>query len=154
MILGMSKAAFTQLHVVISLIGIGSGLIVMYGLLTSKRLNRWTVLFLASTALTSITGFLFPFEHVTPGIVIGVLSLVVLAVACVGRYSMNLQGAWRRIYVGTVSLALYFNVFVLVVQSFEKVPALNALAPTGKEWPFTVVQLVVLAAFLTATVLA
>jgi len=154
MILGMSKTAFTQLHVMISLIGIGSGLVVMYGLLTSKLLNRWTTLFLVSTALTSITGFLFPFEHVTPGIVVGVLSLIVLAVAIVGRYSLRLSGAWRGVYVATAAIALYFNVFVLVVQSFEKVPALKALAPTGKEAPFAAVQLIVLAAFLVATVLA
>src|SRR5579871_1584905 len=151
MILGLTTSTFTQLHVLISLVGIGSGLVVMYGLLTAIRLNRWTMLFLVSTALTSITGFFFPNEHITPGIVVGVLSLIVLTVAVVGRYALRLSGAWRSIYVISASVALYFNVFVLVVQSFEKVPALRALAPTQKEPPFAITQLLVLAAFAVAT---
>ena len=126
----------------------------MYGLLTSNRLNRWTMLFLVSTAFTSLSGFAFPNEHVTPGIVIGILSLIVLGVAILARYSLRLRGAFRPIYVVTAALALYFNVFVLVVQSFEKVPALRALAPTQKEPPFGVVQLLVLVAFIAATVVA
>jgi hypothetical protein len=151
MILGLTTSTFTLLHVLISLVGIGSGLVVMYGLLTANRLNRCTMLFLVSTALTSITGFLFPNDHVTPGIVVGVLSLIVLAVAVVGRYALRLRGAWRSIYVVSASIALCFNVFVLVVQSFEKVPALRALAPTQKEPPFGITQLLVLAAFAVAT---
>jgi hypothetical protein len=151
MILGLTTPTFTLLHVLISLMAIGSGLVVMYGLLTANRLNRWTMLFLVSTALTSLTGFLFPNEHVTPGIVVGVLSLIVLAVAIVGRYALRLSGAWRSIYVISASIALYFNVFVLVVQSFEKVPALRALAPTQKEPPFGITQLLVLVAFAVAT---
>jgi len=154
MILGMTTATFTLLHVLISLLGIGSGLIVMYGLQTANRLNRWTMFFLVSTALTSITGFLFPNEHITPGIVVGILSPLVLAVGIVARYPQRLRGAWRPIYVISASVALYFNVFVLVVQLFEKVPALRALAPTQKEPPFGITQLLVLILFIVATVYA
>ena len=117
----------------------------MYGLVTARRLNRWTALFLASTAATSITGFLFPIEHVTPGIIVGTLSIIVLGVAVVARYNSHLKGAARVLYVISASVALYFNVFVLVVQSFEKAPALRALAPTQKEPPFAITQLLVLA---------
>lgn len=151
MIVGMTISAFTAMHVLISLVGILSGLVVMYGLLTANRLDRWTTLFLVSTAATNITGFLFPFKGITPGIVIGVLSLVVLAFAVVGRYALNLSGPWRPIYILAASVALYFNVFVFVVQSFEKVPQLRALAPTQKEPPFAVVQLFVLLVFAVAT---
>jgi len=154
MILGMSTATFTALHVAISLVGIVSGLIVMYGLIAARRFDRWTAVFVVSTALTSLTGFAFPNPHPTPGQIIGVLSLVVLAAAIVGRYVLRLRGPWRWIYVVSASLALYFNVFVFVVQSFEKVPALTALAPTQKEPPFAIAQLLVLVAFAWLTVLA
>jgi len=154
MILGMTTATFTLLHVLISLVGIGSGFVVIFGLLTGKRLERWTVLFLGTTLLTSLTGFLFPIEHVTPGIVVGGLSLVVLAIAILARYGLQMSGAWRWIYVVTTALALYLNTFVLVVQSFEKVPALKALAPTQKEPPFLVAQLAVLALFIVLTVMS
>ncbi len=150
----MSLSTFTALHVVISLVGIGSGLVVLYGLTVSKRLDRWTLLFLVTTTLTSLTGFLFPNSHITPGIVVGILSMIVLGGAVLARYTFHLAGAWRPIYVVCAHLALYFNCFVLVVQSFEKVPALRALAPTQKEPPFAVTQLVVLAIFVVATVLA
>lgn len=154
MILGLSTATFTLLHVLISLVGIGSGLVMMYGLLTSKRLDRWTALFLVTTALTSLTGFAFPNDHITPGIVVGILSLIVLTIAVLARYRAQLRGASRPAYVITAALALYFNVFVLVVQSFEKVPALNALAPTQKEAPFKIAQALVLILFVVATVAA
>ena len=154
MILGMSTATFTLLHVLISLVGIGSGLVVIYGFLTSNRLDRWTLLFLVTTVATSVTGFFFPIQHLTPGLVVGVLSLLLLAVAIGARYSLQMKGAWCATYVVTASIALYFNVFVLVVQSFEKVPALHALAPTQKESPFAVAQLLILAVFATLTVLA
>ena len=154
MILGMTTATFTLIHVLISLVGIASGLVVMYGFLTSKRLDRWTVLFLATTIATSLTGFAFPNAHITPGIVIGILSLVVLAIALVARYGLHMTGPWRWIYVVTASIALYFNVFVFVVQSFEKVAALKALAPTQKEPPFAIAQLLVLALFVVLTVFA
>jgi hypothetical protein len=130
MILGMTTSTFTLLHVLISLVGIGSGLVVMYGFLTARRLDRWTALLLAATALTSLTGFLFPNEHLTPAIVVGILSMILLVVAIASRYALRMKGVWRLVYVISAAIALYFNVFVFVVQSFEKVPALRALAPT------------------------
>jgi hypothetical protein len=151
MILGMSTAVYTALHVVISLIAIASGFAVALGFLSGKALNRLTAVFLTSTALTSITGFGFPFTHLLPSHVLAILSLIVLAIAIPARYLLHLLGSWRWIYVLTAVLALYFNVFVLVVQAFEKVPALRALAPTQKEPPFLVTQLVVLLAFVTLT---
>lgn len=154
MILGMSTATFTAIHVLISLVGIGSGLVVMYGFFNSSRLDRWTQLFLATTALTSLTGFLFPNEHITPGIVIGILSMIVLAIAAGARYGLRMRGLWRPVYVISAAIALYFNVFVFVVQSFEKVPALRSLAPTQKEPPFGITQLLVLVLFVVGTVYA
>jgi len=148
MMLGMSLSTFTLVHVVISLVGIGSGLIVMYGLLTGKRLDGMTGLFLATTALTSITGFMFPFEHLLPSHKVGMLSLVILAVAIPARYVFHMSGHWRWIYVVGAVLGLYFNVFVLVVQSFMKVPALKAMAPTQTEPPFVIAQVTVLVIFL------
>ena len=135
MIFGMTTATYTLIHVIISLIGIGSGLVVVYGMLTGKRLDGWTAVFLTTTVLTSVTGFGFPFKGVTPAINLGVISLVVVAVAVVARYARHLAGAWRKTYVVTAVLALYLDVFVLVVQSFEKIPALKAAAPTQKEAP-------------------
>lgn len=154
MILGMSTATYTLLHVLISFVGIGSGLAVMYGMLRAHRLDVITLFFVLSTALTSLTGFAFPNEHITPGIVVGILSLIVLAIAIVGRYVMQMRGAWRAIYVITAAIALYLNCFVFVVQSFEKVPAIHALAPTQKEPPFAVAQIVLLALFIVLTVVA
>ena len=153
MVLGMSLQTFTLIHVLISLLGIASGLVVMYGFLTNKLVDRWTAVFLTTTVLTSITGFLFPFTGVvTPGIKLGVISLVALAVAIVTRYPLRLS--WRKTYVIAACAALYFNVFVLVVQSFEKVPALKALAPTQKEPPFAIAQIIVLAIFVVLTIFA
>lgn len=145
---------FTIVHVVISLIGIGSGLVVMFGLLTAKRLDRWTALFLASTVATSVTGFFFPFHGFTPAIAVGIISLVILAVAILARYGRRLAGPWRWIYVICAMVAQYLNVFVLIVQSFQKVPMLKAMAPTQSEPPFLLTQLVVLALFLVLTVVA
>jgi hypothetical protein len=147
-------STFTMVHVVISLIGIASGLVVMFGLLVARKLNRWSALFLISTIATSVTGFFFPFHGLTPAIVVGVISLVVLGVAIIARYVRRLAGAWRWIYVVTVMIALYLNVFVLIVQLFQKVPALKALAPTQSEPPFAVTQLVVLALFVVLTIMA
>lgn len=154
MIVGMSTATYTFLHVLISLVGIGSGLIVMFGFLTGRQLNRMTVIFLVTTVLTSATGFGFPFDHLLPSHIVGIISLVVLAVAIPARYVFHLAGAWRWIYVVTAAVALYLNIFVLIVQLFEKVPALKALAPTQKEPPFLVVQLVVMAIFVALTIVA
>jgi hypothetical protein len=147
MVLGMSLSTFTFVHVLISLAGIGSGLLVVYGLLLGKRFDGATAIFLVTTVLTSLTGFLFPFEHLLPSHILGVISLVALAIAIVARYVRHMTGAWRPTYVVCAVLALYFNVFVLVVQTFEKVPAAHALAPTQKEPPFAVVQLLVLVIF-------
>src|SRR5712692_8166056 len=154
MILGMTTATYTLVHVVISLVGIGSGLVVLYGLLTGKRLDRWTAAFLATTVATSVTGFGFPFDHLLPSHKVGIISLVVLAVAILARYALHLAGAWRRIYVISASVALYLNVFVGVVQAFLKVPALTATAPKQTEPPFVITQLVVLALFIVLTIVA
>ncbi len=145
---------FTLVHVIISLIGIGSGLVVMIGLLTGRRLNGWTALFLTSTVATSVTGFFFPFHGFTPAIAVGIISLLLLAVAIFARYGRRLAGAWRWIYVVTAMVALYLNVFVLIVQLFQKVPALKALAPTQSEPPFLVTQLFALALFVVLTIVA
>ena len=154
MILGMSLSTFTAVHVVISLIGIVAGLIVMFGMLGSNRMPGLTTIFLLFTILTSATGFLFPFNGVTPGIIIGVLSLVLLAIACIALYGTKLSGASRWIYVLTALISLYLNVFVLVIQSFLKIPALTALAPGNPpSGPvFAVVQGVVLVLFVLFTI--
>ena len=154
MMLGMSLSTFTAVHVIISLIGILSGLIVLAGLLSAKRMNGWTALFLLTTVLTSVTGFGFPFTHLSPAHKVGIISLLVLAIAILARYSFHMVGMWRWIYVATAMIALYLNVFVLVVQSFEKVLALRAMAPTQSEPPFLVAQLVVLALFIVLTIFA
>lgn len=154
MILGMSLSAFTQFHVAISLIGIAAGFVVILGMLLSRSLPLVTALFLITTALTSLTGFLFPFHGVTPGIVVGILSCVVLVFAIVARYPGHMAGGWRSTWIVTAILAQYLNFFVLIVQSFEKVPALHALAPTQKEAPFKIVQLAALILFIVLTVLA
>jgi len=126
----------------------------MIGLLTGRRLNGWTALFLASTVATSVTGFFFPFHGFTPAIAVGIISLLLLAVAIFARYGRRLAGAWRWIYVVTAMVALYLNVFVLIVQLFQKVPALKALAPTQSEPPFLVTQLFALALFVVLTIVA
>jgi hypothetical protein len=147
MILGMSLATFTAVHVVISLIGIAAGLIVVVAMLSASRLPGWTALFLATTVLTSVTGFFFPATQVLPSHVVGVISLVVLAITLPALYVKRLAGSWRWIYVVGAILALYLNSFVGVVQAFLKVPALNRLAPTQSEAPFLVAQLAVVALF-------
>lgn len=154
MILGMSLSAFTFVHVMLSLVGIGSGLLVLYGLLLGKRFDGATAIFLITTVLTSLTGFLFPFEHLLPSHVLGIISLVALTVAIVARYVRHMAGAWRSIYVVCAVLALYLNVFVLVAQIFMKVPFAHALAPTQKEPPFLVAQLVVMAIFVVLGIIA
>lgn len=154
MILGMSESTYTLIHVVVSLIGIGSGLIVMWGLLIAQRLDGWTMLFLVSTVSTSVTGFGFPIHQLTPALIVGAISLVLLAIAIFARYTRRLAGPWRWIYVLSAAIALYLNVFVLVVQSFMKVPTLNALAPTQSEPPFLVAQAAVLMLFIVLTVFA
>ena len=154
MVLGMSLSAFTTLHVIISLIGIVSGLVVLSGLFGSNRMPGITALFLLTTILTSATGFLFPVEKLLPSHMVGILSLVLLAIACIALYVSKLSGAWRWIYVATAMIALYFNVFVLVIQGFLKVPALTALAPGNPpSGPvFAVVQGIVLLFFVVAII--
>jgi len=145
---------FTVVHVVLSLIGILSGLVVLCGLLTANRMNGWTMLFLITTVATSVTGFGFPFQGVTPAIILGILSLIVLLAAIVARYAFHLAGSWRWIFVVGSVVALYFNVFVLVVQAFLKIPALHALAPKGSEPPFAMAQGIVLVLFILAGTLS
>jgi hypothetical protein len=145
---------FTIIHVIISLIAIGSGFIVLFGLLTGKRLDGWTAFFLAMTVATSVTGFLFPFHGFTPAIGVGIISLVVLAIAIVARYARHLAGPWRWIYVVSAMVALYLNFFVLIVQSFQKIPTLKALAPTQSEPPFLIAQVLALLLFVVLTILA
>ena len=147
MILGMSTATFTSVHVILSLIGILAGLVVLFGLLRSQPLSGWTALFLATTVLTSVTGFLFPFERLLPSHIVGIISLVVLAAALVALYVRRLAGSWRWIYVAGAVSALYLNAFVGVVQAFQKLPVLNTLAPTQSEPPFVIAQVVVLVLF-------
>ncbi|MGP0067537.1 MAG: hypothetical protein ACLQGP_28575 [Isosphaeraceae bacterium] len=144
---------FTAIHVIISLLAIASGLVVVFGLIARKRLDSLTAFFLVTTIATSVTGFGFPIHGVTPGIVLGVISLVVLAIAVYARYVGHLAGRWRLVYVVTAVVALYLNVFVLIAQSFQKVPVLNALAPTGSEPPFAIAQAVALAAFIALGIL-
>jgi hypothetical protein len=152
MTLGLSLEAFTRLHVALSLVGIVSGLIVLFGLIARRRLAGWTALFLVTTILTSVTGFGFPFDHLLPSHKIGIVSLVVLAITVVARYALGMVGAWR--YVIGAALALYLNGFVGVVQAFLKIPALSRLAPNQTEAPFVIAQLAVLALVIVLTVVA
>jgi hypothetical protein len=148
MILGMTTAAFTQFHVLISLIGIASGIVVAFAMLGSNRLPVLTAIFVCTTVATSATGFMFHFTSFGPPEIVGVISLLDLAVVILALYSYKLLGAWRWIYVTTALLALYLNVFVGVVQTFQKVPFFHALAPTQTEPPFAVAQGLVLIAFI------
>jgi hypothetical protein len=146
--------AFTMLHVAISLAAIASGFLVLFGMIANKRLDGWTVFFLATTVATSVTGFGFPIKGMTPGIAFGIISLVVLAAVIYARYPRHLAGIWRRVYVIGAVFAFYLNFVVLIVQSFQKVPALHALAPNQTEPPFMAAQIVSLVAFLVLGTLA
>jgi hypothetical protein len=157
MVLGLSLPAFTMVHVIISLIAIVAGLVVMFGLLGSNSMPGLTAIFLLFTILTSATGFLFPFKDLLPSHMIAILSLVLLAIACIALYGMKLAGVWRPVYIVTAMVSLYLNVFVLVIQSFLKVPALAALAPAVPPAPpsgpvFAVVQGIVLVFFVVLTI--
>lgn len=143
----MLLAAYTLFHVVISLIGIVTGFVVVYGLIASKQVGRWTNLFLITTVATSVTGFFFPVDHFMPSHGVGIVSLIVLAFTIYARSSRHLAGAWRRIYAVGATIALYLNFFVLIVQMFGKIPFLKALAPTQTEPAFVVTQLITLIAF-------
>jgi hypothetical protein len=152
MIFGMT--AFTFVHVVLSLIGIVAGAVVMYGLVTAKRLEGWTVLFFAAMVATSVTGFGFSSANFLPSHWVGVISLVVLAVAILARYVFHLAGPWRWIFVVAVVAAFYFDVFVAIVQAFQKIPALRAIAPTQSEPAFAIAQLAALALFIVLGIVA
>jgi uncharacterized membrane protein SirB2 len=146
--------AFTIFHVVLSLIGIVAGFVVIWGFLTAKGLDVWNAVFLTCTTLTSVTGFFFPIERFTPGLAVGILSLLALCVAVVGRYPMQMHGRWRATYVVTALISQYFNFTVLITQSFQKIPALTTLAPTQSESPFLITQLVALVVFIILGVVA
>ena len=148
MILGLSVHAFTLIHVLISLVGIVAGVIVAFGMTQGKSLPGWTALALLSLILTSVTGFLFGDPTFTPAEGVGAVSLVVLAVAVIALYFMHLKGMWRWIYVVTAMIAIYFNCFVGVIQAFQKIDFLHALAPTQSTEPaFVIAQLALLAIF-------
>jgi hypothetical protein len=156
MVLGMSLETFTMVHVVVSLIAIVTGLLVAWGMLNGTRNEGWVGIFLLTTALTSVTGFLFPvpLSPPLPSQIFGYITLAVLIPTLVGYYAFDLAGAWRWIYIGGALLVLYLNVFVLVVQSFQKIPLLKPLAPTQAELPFVVAQGVIFLLFCGLTVIA
>jgi hypothetical protein len=147
-------AAFTAFHVLLSLVGIGTGFIAVFGLIGGRWLSLWMKTFLVTTILTSVTGFFFPFKGITPGIIVGIISLVALAISVFALRSKKLAGGWRSAFVITAVIAQYLNFFVLIVQLFEKVPALHTLAPTGTEGPFKAAQLTALLLFLVLGFLA
>ena len=144
MIFGLSLSGFTTLHVILSLIGIVAGVVVAFGMLGARRLPGWTALFLLTTVLTSVTGFMFPFTRLLPSHVFGIISLIALAVAVLAYYVFHLEGLWRWLYILSAMLALYLNAFVGVVQAFQKLAFLAPLAPTQSELPFVVTQLALL----------
>src|ERR1043166_1141812 len=154
MIFGLSLSTYTIIHVIISLIAIAVGFMTVFGMLSGDRMARWTGVFLIMTVLTSVTGFGFPFDHVLPSHVVGAISLVFLAVALFAVYVKHLAGPWRWIYVVSAIIALWFNVFVLIVQSFMKIPVLKALAPTQSEPPFQIAQGAALVVFVVLAILA
>jgi len=143
----LDSQSLVLFHTALSLVGIASGLIVLYGLLTAKRMPGMTGVFLLTTIATSATGYLFQRDHVLPSHIVGALSLVILAITCAALYSFKLRGIWRAVYVVGAVASLYLNVFVLVAQAFLKVPALHTLAPTGAEPPFAIAQGIVLVLF-------
>ena len=144
----------TIIHVIISLLGILAGFVVITGMLNADPMDGWTQFFLWTTVLTSVTGFMFPFQRLLPSHIFGVISLVVLAAVIYARYPGQLAGGWRLTYVIGAVVAQYLNVFVLVVQMFQKIPALKKFAPTQKEPPFALTQLAVLIAFVALGILA
>jgi hypothetical protein len=152
MVLGMTT--FTAIHVLLSLIGIVSGLVVLFGLIVVNTMSNWTLVFLVTTLATSVTGFFFPFHGFTPALGVGILSVFILIAAIAARYRFHLTNTWRWVYVIGAVTALYFNSFVLVVQAFLKIPTLHVLAPTGSERPFALAQAFVLVFYLVTGALA
>ncbi len=145
---------YTIIHTLLSLVAIVTGFVVLFGLLGGDRLDGWTKWFLITAVATTVTAFFFPFHGVTPAFKLGIISAIVLAITIYARYSRDLAGGWRWIYVIGAVVSLYFNVFVLIVQSFEKIPALHAMAPTQTEQPFKITQLVALALFVLLTIVS
>ncbi len=154
MVFGVSLSTYTIIQVIISLIAIAAGFIAVFGMLQNNRMARWTTTFLVMTVLTSVTGFFFPFERVLPSHIVGAVSLVFLAVALYAVYVKHLAGAWRWVYVVSAIVALWFNVFVLIVQSFQKIAFLKALAPTQSEPPFQIAQGAALVLFVVLAIMA
>jgi len=154
MILGLSTSTFTTVHVIISLVGIVSGAVMLYGMLNERRFNGLTEIFLVTTILTSVTGFFFPSDHILPSHIVGIISLVLLAAAVIALSIYHLAGFWRLVYIVGAVMAFYLNVFVAVVQSFQKLPFFHSLAPTQSEPPFLIAQILVLVIFVVLGFLA
>ena len=154
MVLGIPLSTYTAIHVAISLLGIASGIVMLLRWVMGRNYEKWTTLFLVTTIATSLTGFGFPVAHIMPSHIVGIISLVMLAIAVAARYKVRNPGPWRWLFVVTSTVALYLNCFVLVVQSFEKAPALHVLAPTQKEPPFVIAQVILLGIFIVLGVLA
>jgi hypothetical protein len=152
--LGLSTGMFTTVHVLISLIGIGAGFIALGTMIANRWSSGWNTAFFSSTMVTSVSGFLFPIKSLTPGIVIGLISVAILLVALFSLYQRRLAGMWQRVYTISAAFALYLNVFVGVVQAFQKVPSLRAIAPTPSAGAFVATQCVVLLLFAVLTYLA
>jgi hypothetical protein len=150
----MSLSTFTSVHVILSLVGIFAGFVVLFGMFGSRTLPGWTAIFLVTTILTSVTGYFFPVDRILPSHIVGALSLVALALAVLAYYRLHLEGSWRWIYAVTAIVALYFNVFVAVVQAFAKIPVLHSLATTQSDPAFVVAQIIVLALFIVFGVIA
>jgi hypothetical protein len=144
MVLGMSVSTFTILHVIISLIAIAAGYVVVCEWLNSKRMGFWNTLFLATTVLTTVTGFMFPGLTLTPAVITGIISSIVLVIALYAFYARHMSGGWRTTYIVTALIALWLNSFVLVVQTFQKIAFARALAPTQSEPPFLIAQVALL----------
>lgn len=144
----MNIQYFTLIHILISLVGIASGFGVLAGFLSDKLFRRWIAVYLVTTIATSVTGFFFPFKGFTPAIIVGIISLVALAIAVYAFYAQKLAGWWRIIFIITTMFTFYLNCFVLVAQTFQKNPALVAIAPTQSEPPFAITQIAVLATFI------
>lgn len=147
-------ALFTLFHVLLSVAAEVAGLVVLYGLLKDRAMGRWTMWYLVTMGATLLTGFMFPFHGVTPAFSVGIISTLILALAIVARYSFRMAGPWRAVYIISALTVLYLNSFVFVVQAFQKIPALHALAPKGSELPFTALQAFVLLTFIVAIYLA
>lgn len=141
-------AGLTLFHVIVSLIAIAAGIVLAHGLITRKRYDRWTLIFMLTTAVTVLTGFVFPYNGFTPGIGVGIICVLIFIPTALARYRFGMAGIWRLVFIVGALALFYFNCLVFVVQSFQKIPPLNALAPTGGEPIIGVVQAVVFIAFL------